>query len=66
MKPLPILLAVAMLTGAGAADARGCLAGAAVGGVAGHVAHHHALLGAAVGCAVGHHYATKHYRDRRH
>ena len=44
---------------AGAADARGCLKGAAVGAVGGHVAGHHALAGAAVGCAVGHHIAHR-------
>jgi len=40
-----------------AADAHGCLKGAAVGGVAGHVAGHHAVAGAAIGCVVGHHRA---------
>ena len=42
-----------------AADAKGCLKGAAVGGVAGHVAGGHGLLGAAAGCAIGRHEANK-------
>ena len=55
---LLLLIAVAPfgLT-AGAANAEGCLKGAAVGGVAGHVAGHHGVAGAAIGCAVGHHRA---------
>ena len=63
MKLLAGLLALTLIAGAGAAEARGCLKGAVVGGVAGHFAHHHALLGAAAGCAIGHHYATKHDRE---
>ncbi len=51
--------AVAIGTPIGAAQAKGCLEGAAVGGVAGHMAGHHGLLGAGVGCAVGHHEASK-------
>jgi hypothetical protein len=46
----------------GAAEAKGCLKGAAVGGAAGHVAGHHGALGAAAGCAVGHHEASKQER----
>ena len=42
---------------ASAADAKGCLKGAAVGGVAGHFVGHHAVAGAAIGCVVGHHRA---------
>ena len=42
-----------------AANAKGCIAGAAVGGAAGHVAGKHGLLGAAAGCAVGRHRANK-------
>ena len=53
------LVAVAMTSLSGFAEAKGCLKGAAVGGVGGHVAGHHALLGAAAGCAVGHHMANK-------
>ncbi len=49
------LAAVASLTVAGAASARGCVSGAAVGGVAGHVAGKHAVLGAVAGCAINHH-----------
>ena len=49
----------AMLLSAGAAQAAGCLKGAAVGGVAGHVAGKHGLVGAAAGCAIGHHKAAK-------
>lgn len=51
--------AVAFLTMAGAADAKGCIKGAVVGGVGGHVAGHHGLLGAAGGCVVGRHMANK-------
>lgn len=47
----------------GAADAKGCLKGAAVGGLAGHMAGH-GVLGAAGGCAVGHHEAAKHDKER--
>jgi hypothetical protein len=55
---LLLLIAVASLgLTAGAANAEGCLKGAAVGGVAGHVAGHHGVAGAAIGCAVGHHRA---------
>lgn len=64
MKLLPSLLVLVLITGAGAAEAKGCLKGAVVRGAAGHFAHHHALLGAAAGCAIGHHYANKH--DREH
>ena len=42
-----------------AAEAKGCLTGAAVGGVAGHVVGEHGVLGAAVGCAIGRHKANK-------
>ena len=42
-----------------AAEAKGCIKGAAVGGVAGHVAGGHGLLGAAAGCAIGRHEANK-------
>jgi len=65
MKSLPVVLALALLFGANAADAKGCLKGAVVGGVAGHFAHHHALLGAAAGCAIGHHLAHKHDLERQ-
>ena len=66
MKSIAILMAITLVGAAGAAEARGCLKGAAVGGVAGHFAHHHTVLGAAAGCAVGHHYAKKHDRERMH
>ena len=60
MRIFPVIAAVLTLsTGAGAADAKGCLKGAVVGGVAGHLAHHHAVLGAVAGCAVGHHLAHR-------
>lgn len=42
-----------------AAEAKGCLKGAAVGGAAGHVAGGHGLAGAAGGCLVGRHMANK-------
>jgi len=59
------LAALILFAGAGAAQAKGCLKGAAVGGVAGHFAHHHAVLGAAAGCIVGHHLAKKKEREER-
>jgi hypothetical protein len=64
MKPFALIVAFALVAGAGSADAKGCIKGAVVGGVAGHFAHHHPILGAAAGCAIGHHYATKHERER--
>ena len=42
-----------------AAQAKGCLKGAAIGGVGGHVAGGHGLLGAGAGCIVGRHMANK-------
>jgi outer membrane lipoprotein SlyB len=43
-----------------AADAAGCLKGAAVGGLAGpEVGSGHGVAGAGIGCAVGHHQAKK-------
>ena len=59
------VVALAILAGAGQAEARGCLKGAAVGAVAGHVAGHHAVVGAVAGCAVGHHLAKKEERRQR-
>ncbi len=56
------LVALAAVT---AADAKGCLKGAAVGGVAGHYSGHHGLLGAAAGCVIGRHEANKHDRMQR-
>ena len=47
-----------------AANAAGCLKGAAVGGVADHVAGHHGVLGAGAGCVIGHHEANKHARQQ--
>jgi len=61
-KTTAVLLALAL--GAGAADAKGCLEGAAVGGVAGHVAGDHGLIGAAGGCAIGHHEAAKKDKEK--
>lgn len=46
-----------------AAEAKGCLKGAAVGAVAGHLMHHHAVLGAVAGCVIGHHMAVKKERE---
>jgi hypothetical protein len=46
-----------------AAEAAGCLKGAAVGAVASHFMHHHAVLGAVAGCAIGHHMAVKKERE---
>ena len=48
-----------MLAATGAAQAKGCVEGAAVGGVAGHVAGKHGTAGAVGGCAIGHHEASK-------
>ncbi len=42
-----------------AAQAKGCLKGAAVGGVGGHLAGGHGVLGAGAGCIVGRHMANK-------
>jgi outer membrane lipoprotein SlyB len=54
-----------VLTSIPAAEAKGCLKGAAIGGVAGHLMHHHAILGAAVGCVIGHHMAVKKQREEK-
>ncbi|KXV03001.1 hypothetical protein CR51_19310 [Caballeronia megalochromosomata] len=54
-----IVLTSAMLAATGAAQAKGCVEGAAVGGVAGHVAGKHGTAGAVGGCAIGHHEASK-------
>ncbi len=65
MKPsLAFLSAVALglLVGTPAAEAKGCIKGAVVGGIAGHMAGH-GKMGAAAGCAVGHHKANK--KDRQ-
>ncbi len=60
------LFGLIALSGApGAAEAKGCLKGAAVGGVTGHVAGHHGAVGAAAGCAVGHHEASKQERAQQ-
>ena len=50
-KSLAIIMSMAAAAFAftGAADAKGCLKGAAVGGVAGRYAGHHGFLGAAAG-----------------
>jgi hypothetical protein len=54
-----MMLAAGLFVAAGAAQAEGCLKGAAVGGVAGHVAGKHGTAGAVGGCAIGHHEASK-------
>jgi hypothetical protein len=59
------VVALAILTNAGRAEARGCIKGAASGAVAGHVAGHHAVIGAVAGCAVGHHLAKKEQLQQR-
>ena len=56
---LAIALASSLMAISQAAEAKGCLKGAAVGGVGGHLAGGHGLLGAAAGCAVGRHMANK-------
>jgi hypothetical protein len=55
---LPFALTAGLMSSA--ANATGCLKGAAVGGVAGHFAGHHGVLGAGAGCVIGHHEASKH------
>ena len=62
MKSILTIAVAAMIAVAavpGAAQAAGCLKGAAVGGVAGHFVGHHGLIGAGVGCLVGRHNANK-------
>jgi hypothetical protein len=53
---LALFAAASVALAAPAAEAKGCLKGAAVGGVAGHVAGGHGVVGAAAGCAIGHHH----------
>jgi outer membrane lipoprotein SlyB len=67
MKRLAIAATAAclMLTSVPAAQAKGCLKGAAVGAVAGHFLHHHAILGAVAGCAIGHHMAVKREQEQK-
>ena len=55
--------ALAGLTLAGGAEAKGCIKGAIVGGIAGHYAGHHGLVGAAAGCAIGRHRANAQARQ---
>jgi len=64
--PLAAAVAAFSLVGTGpAADAKGCIKGAAAGAVAGHfVGKGHAVAGAAAGCLAGHHLARK--KARRH
>ena len=60
MKTIAIIVVAVgtLMAAAPAANAKGCLKGAAVGAVAGHFMHHHAVLGAVAGCVVGHHMAV--------
>ncbi|WP_244815637.1 hypothetical protein [Caballeronia sp. Lep1P3] len=58
-KIVSVLFAATMIATTGAAEAKGCMKGAAVGGVAGHVAGKHGTAGAVGGCAIGHHEANK-------
>ncbi|MEG9503154.1 MAG: hypothetical protein MIN69_15095 [Methylorubrum extorquens] len=51
-------LALTLLVGGSAAEAKGCIKGAIVGGAAGSMAGH-GKMGAAAGCAIGHHKANK-------
>ena len=60
------LMAMAGTLPLGAANAAGCLKGAAVGGIAGHFAGHHGLIGAGIGCLIGRHQANKHARQQAH
>ena len=61
MKPVIFLVTVisSLALFSQAAEAKGCLKGAAVGGVGGHLAGGHGLLGAGAGCLVGRHMANK-------
>ena len=61
---LPFAAALAFVSPASPALAKGCIKGAVVGGVAGHFAGHHGVLGAAAGCVIGRHEANKHARER--
>jgi hypothetical protein len=51
------LLVSCLAIAAPAANAKGCVKGAAAGAVGGHLLHHHGVIGAAAGCAIGHHHA---------
>ena len=62
---LSCLVALAIGTMAGAANAKGCIKGAAAGAVAGHYAGHHAVAGAVGGCIVGRHLANKKAAEQR-
>lgn len=59
------IVGTAVIFGASAADAKGCIKGALIGGTAGHFAGHHGYLGAAAGCLIGRHEAAKHARERQ-
>jgi outer membrane lipoprotein SlyB len=59
------LIGTAVIFGASAADAKGCIKGALVGGTAGHFAGNHGFLGAAAGCVIGRHEANKHARQQQ-
>jgi hypothetical protein len=59
MKKFLTYIAFGIYLSSGAANAAGCLKGAAVGAVAGHVAGRHAVVGAAGGCVVGRHLAKE-------
>lgn len=64
MKLMSVAGAVVVLfCAATAAEAKGCIKGAAIGGVAGHVAGGHTVLGAAAGCLIGRHNAKKKERS---
>ena len=68
MKMLKISTALALVAGLAlspAANAKGCLKGAAGGAVVGHMAGHHGAAGAAGGCALGHHHAHAKMRHRK-
>jgi len=51
------MLVTCLAAVAPAANAKGCVKGAAAGAVGGHLLHHHGVIGAAAGCAIGHHHA---------
>ena len=52
-----VFSAISLLVSPVAANAKGCIKGAAGGALVGHLAGHHGKVGAAAGCAIGHHHA---------
>ncbi|HTD05199.1 hypothetical protein [Undibacterium sp.] len=65
MNKIFVVIIAGLMFGSNAANAAGCIKGAAVGAVAGHVAGHHAVLGAVGGCVVGHHLAKQKAKEEK-